>query len=643
MTADDKDSKGTPDGQAERGIVDRDDDDFADFDEFLIDDEDDDGPDDDADREPDPGFAAFADDFDDPLADWPGADDSGEDAAAGPETTDGEPQWLLPEEDDQDLASAARELSDGLTALDDGGQDWGVHGAQEDDEVAGGEEAAAPDGDSGDSGDDGRDADSGSDDPAWHELEPADDVAPPQTATGAEESTGADEAAGASANTDRAATDGDTGAATGAPTVHATASIEPYTPSAQAGEEPIVEQPAAEEPPVDMLPGGAVAGDEAPVADEPWLDEPDVDEPPADQAEVDESTAGAAVDDEDGADATERDWAEETLFADDEIVDDFLDDLDMPETEPASGMDDRLAAAGTIAAAAGLSGAASAPGTPGAAPPTRDTTGIEKAAQRAQLDEGRASAEAPPPAAVDGDEERGLPIAMIAVIVAALVLLGLGGYGVIQQRQAMQAEIRELQARLATTMSTEESATIRERQRGLEVDNERLVADMQSLRGELTTLRERAVELASENAGLEELNASLRDDNATLKARVDELESNVASRAAAAAEARQQAVAASRAAAGAPRAAAGAPAPAAAAAAGWFVNFGSYAQRAIAQEWADRLEVSRGTVTVQSASSGGRTLYRVRVVGLASREDAEWVAVRLERKFDLPKLWIGTQ
>ena len=47
---------------------------------------------------------------------------------------------------------------------------------------------------------------------------------------------------------------------------------------------------------------------------------------------------------------------------------------------------------------------------------------------------------------------QGWPLSLIAVAVVALVLLAAGGYGVMQQRAAMEDELRQLRAELATAI-----------------------------------------------------------------------------------------------------------------------------------------------------------------------------------------------
>jgi hypothetical protein len=67
MSRDDDDDQELSGTDRDGGFVDRDDDGRRDI--SLTDSDDDSGL---ASGNPDPGFAAFADDFDDPLADWPG-------------------------------------------------------------------------------------------------------------------------------------------------------------------------------------------------------------------------------------------------------------------------------------------------------------------------------------------------------------------------------------------------------------------------------------------------------------------------------------------------------------------------------------------------------------------------------------------
>jgi cell division protein FtsN len=96
----------------------------------------------------------------------------------------------------------------------------------------------------------------------------------------------------------------------------------------------------------------------------------------------------------------------------------------------------------------------------------------------------------------------------------------------------------------------------------------------------------------------------------------------------------------------APKPAAKAPtatAAGSAAATGWFVNFGSYTQLDTAESWAARLKPPSGSVAVVTGSKDGKTFYRVRVVELDNRDQAESIARQLEQEHQLSRLWVGKQ
>lgn len=242
-------------------------------------------------------------------------------------------------------------------------------------------------------------------------------------------------------------------------------------------------------------------------------------------------------------------------------------------------------------------------------------------------DEPPESEDSLPAAAIDSDddweeledeepveEERSELSISLGMIVVALIALGLlvaGGYGVIEQRAAMQEEIRELQARLATAAAPADVAATRQ-----------------------------AAELAAErNALLEQQVAELGRENRSLQAIVSGLEKQLS--------AQQEAI--NRAPAPAPAKPAPAPAPKAApasssapaAAGSWFVNFSSYTQRSTAEGWVSKLQPGKGRVIVATGDSNGRTIYRVRVVDLPDKASAEAIARRLEAEYGLPKLWVG--
>ena len=197
------------------------------------------------------------------------------------------------------------------------------------------------------------------------------------------------------------------------------------------------------------------------------------------------------------------------------------------------------------------------------------------------------------------------PLGLVIVGVVALVLLAAGGYGVIQQRSATQEEIRQLQATLATAASPADVAASREALREMEVRNKNL---------ESTTDR-----LTLENRRLSDTVAGLEKQLT----------------------AQQEAL--SRATAPKPAAAKPAPKPASTTAGGdWFVNFSSYSQRSVAENWAKKLKPSAGKAVVAASSKDGKTFYRVRIVGLTDRAAARKVAGQLELAYKLPPLWVGS-
>lgn len=227
----------------------------------------------------------------------------------------------------------------------------------------------------------------------------------------------------------------------------------------------------------------------------------------------------------------------------------------------------------------------------------------------------------------DDDSSRRWPLGLIAVGAVALVLIIAGGWGIIQQRAATEEEIRELRAQLATRASPEDISSSRTALQRANERNTALTGEIQTLQMENRRLRERLAELETQLA----------------EAR--------APRAPAAAQDAETAAGATQnaptpAAPGGDTAAPQAPAVSEARAAttgDWFVNFGTYGQQAMAREWAQRIAPAAGQVIVAESAQDGDTLYRVRVVGLASRTAAESVARELQADWGLPRLWVGRQ
>jgi cell division septation protein DedD len=214
----------------------------------------------------------------------------------------------------------------------------------------------------------------------------------------------------------------------------------------------------------------------------------------------------------------------------------------------------------------------------------------------------------------------GWPLGLIVVALVALGLLAAGGYGVIQQRAATQDEIRQLQSALATAASPAEVAESREALR-----------EIQSLSAE-------------QQAAIETLTL----ENRRLTDTVAGLEQQLAKQQSAVIPPAKPAPAPKAAPKTAPKTATKPPppkpAPAAASGSGnWFVNFSSYSQRATAQSWAGKLKPGAGKVVIAPGSRNGETFYRVRVVNLSDRAQAERVATQLQTAHGLPKLWVGEE
>ncbi|WOJ92429.1 SPOR domain-containing protein [Congregibacter variabilis] len=345
-----------------------------------------------------------------------------------------------------------------------------------------------------------------------------------------------------------------------------------------------------------------VDGDDVSAADS--YDEPDL--PAGDFILDDENNDKPLPEQNEAFDETEEGFEEE-------FVDDFLNDLDPPEEEELPEVDDfedefdvPMLATATIAASS-----------------------VERAApydasEAKELDSESSHAAVRTVQTTAQEESRAFPLGMIAVVGVALVLLGIGGYGVMQQRGDMQAEIRDLQAKLATTISPEEAQAERERQRQIQLQNESLSTELEALSAENSALAQQLAELEATQAAQISAAAEKRaQEEAAAKA--------AAERAAQQAAAKKQAAAQSTA----------SSASSAAAKGPWFVNFGSYADRTIAQRWANKLDVESGEVIVQTATAANKTLYRVRVIGLSSQDSAERVATALERQYQLPRLWVG--
>jgi cell division protein FtsN len=267
-------------------------------------------------------------------------------------------------------------------------------------------------------------------------------------------------------------------------------------------------------------------------------------------------------------------------------------------------------------------------------------------------------------------DSRQWPVGLIIVAIVALVLLGAGGYGVMQQRAATEAELRQLRAALATSASPEEVRASRGALQELQRSYDKLAADAEALTLENRRLSDTVAGLESQ-AGVQKSAmangssvaakpASPAGDSAVAAAQpVAERFAPLQSQSSAAKPATKPAqipaatdtAGATPAPADAPRAEALPTKPAASSVAAtpptstasgqWFVNFGSYATRSMAESWAAKLNPGAGNVIIAPNTSAGKTLYRLRVVGLADRDTAKAVARKLETEQRVSELWVG--
>ncbi|MCB1706269.1 MAG: SPOR domain-containing protein [Halioglobus sp.] len=239
-------------------------------------------------------------------------------------------------------------------------------------------------------------------------------------------------------------------------------------------------------------------------------------------------------------------------------------------------------------------------------------------------------------------EERGQtwPLGLIAVAIVALVLLFAGGYGVMQQRAATEAELLELRAALATSTNPGDGRTDRDALKELQQAFDDLEAEAEALRLENRTLSDTVAGLEAQLGDQQTMPAAA---GSPTRAEPVAKTTTAPQPAAAKPAVAQPKVAAPVASSPAPSST-GTSKPAAAAMSGpWFVNFGSYAMRSVAESWAARLQPGAGKVIVMPITSGDRTLYRLRVIGLADRESASRVARKLEADLGVSALWVGKE
>lgn len=195
-----------------------------------------------------------------------------------------------------------------------------------------------------------------------------------------------------------------------------------------------------------------------------------------------------------------------------------------------------------------------------------------------------------------------LPVWTTVAMGAALVLLVVGGWGAISERSKLTNTVVQLENALAA----------KSRQGDMTAEEEQILqSDNQSLRLQLESLREQYGAVAREIELLQ------RSVNAQIEQPTPE-ESTAEGTSAA-------------------------PAPSSNGDGKWFVNVAAYSKQAMAEEWASKISSDAAKVVVSAVEVNGKALYRLRIVGIASRQDATRLAGELEKTYGIGPLWVGTE
>ena len=197
----------------------------------------------------------------------------------------------------------------------------------------------------------------------------------------------------------------------------------------------------------------------------------------------------------------------------------------------------------------------------------------------------------------------------------ALVLIGVGGWDLFQERVTLQARITELEQTQARTRESAalDAKTVAE----LESENAALTLQLDTLYRDysaaMAKLRNAPINgEATEESGDAEERVSPSDPTIALAAQDDKPERSEGSRAT--------------------------PSDTG----GWFINIGAYASSLSANTWALRLQNSGYDVSVTKIqTSEGITLNRVRLTGFDSTVAAKDFAQELETDYGTGPLWVG--
>ncbi len=198
----------------------------------------------------------------------------------------------------------------------------------------------------------------------------------------------------------------------------------------------------------------------------------------------------------------------------------------------------------------------------------------------------------------------------------AIVLIAVGGWGLFEERGELQARINELersqsQAQSANTMDASVLSALETDNAALKLQLDGLYRDYELAMAELARLQE-VTATTDQDANYPAGNTPATEDPDTSAASVD---ANAGSEA----ESSDQPVSSA-----------------------WFVNVGAYSVLQSAENLAARLSDGGFDATIQEMSTdAGKTLFRVRVTGLGTKEEARQVARDIESNYGTGQLWVG--
>ncbi|MEL0006667.1 MAG: SPOR domain-containing protein, partial [Luminiphilus sp.] len=196
----------------------------------------------------------------------------------------------------------------------------------------------------------------------------------------------------------------------------------------------------------------------------------------------------------------------------------------------------------------------------------------------------------------------------------AVVLVAVGGWGLFEEKAALQARVNELERSQTLAQANTVDASMLS---ALETDNASLQLQLDSLY--------RDYELAmAEIAALQETTetAAVVTEASPEVALPETAEPNAA-----------------------PGIADSDTQPGSSRATGsWFVNVGAFSVLQSAENLSARLNSAGfGAVVQETSTDAGKILYRVRVTGLSEKDDAQRVARELEASYGMGPVWIGQE